>query len=159
VLLTLAAACLVSPLAGCGLDPEALQALTSGSANTPPVLCQHDPRVDAPPTQLSKAGKQGLFTFVLVAADPTTPTLGTNSWTVRLLDARGASLYDATLTAEPSFLDAATGASTAPQVTPRSDQYTVSPIRFTQRGLWQVSLTAQVGMVRDQAIFTYCVDS
>jgi hypothetical protein len=155
----LATACLVSSLAGCGLDPEALQALTSGSSTTAPVLCQHDPRVDASPTQLSKVGKQGLFTFVLVQADPTQPTLGTNSWTLRLLDARGASVYDATLTAVPSLLDATAGANTAPQVTSRSDQYTVSPIRFTQRGLWQVALSAQVGMLRDQVVFTYCVDS
>jgi hypothetical protein len=123
------------------------------------VGCATDPRDDTYAADLTKAGTQGNFKFVLVSATPGPPGLDVNSWVVQLVDGSGAPVTGATFaTIKPWMPDHGHGSTATPQVTDNQDgTYTIANLYFFMAGLWQVPLAVQVNGKNDTATFSFCV--
>ncbi len=142
-------------LTACGVDGlDALRDL-AGAGET--AACGQDPRVLKTTVGARGEGSR-VFTFVLQACEPTPAAVGTNTWTLQLLDEAQAPVYDAMLGAEIAMPDGLTGSSQVVQVQASGDTYVLSPLTFARAGVWQVTVSARHGTTSDQAVFTYCVD-
>jgi hypothetical protein len=129
----------------------------SGSAAT--IGCAKDPRADTYSADLTKHGDSGAFTFVLVDSQPAPPAIDSNTWTLRLLDAVGNPVTDATFPQIKTWMpDHGHGSSAIPQAQPSGDgTYTIQPLYLFMNGLWQVTFTAQSGSTTDSAMFSFCI--
>lgn len=118
-----------------------------------------DPRRDELTANLTKAGKNKLFQFVLTNANPAPPGLDVNTWTVKVLDAAGAPVSGATLTVAKPYMPLHLHASSqTPEVTAKGDgTFTVGNLDFFMVGLFQVTLTATSGAETDSADLFFCV--
>ena len=122
------------------------------------ITCQNDARAETYTANMKKAGKSGLFTFVLVASDPAPPGKGTNTWTLKVLDASNAAVPGTTVTIKLFMPDHGHGSSIVPQSTSQPDgSYQITPLFFFMPGLWQVTFTAQAAAGTDSAVFMFCV--
>jgi hypothetical protein len=146
-------------IAACGSSTSSSGNVASDagtSGDDAAISCQNDTRADTFTANMKKAGKDGLFNFVLVAGDPAPPGKGTNTWTLRVLDASSAAVPSATITIKP-FMPGH-GSSIVAQSTAQSDgSYQITPLYFFMPGLWQVTFTAQTAAGKDSAVFTFCV--
>jgi hypothetical protein len=108
---------------------------------------------------MSKLGKNGQLTFVLLSSDPGPPVRGSDSWIVEVLAANGQPAAGATITMVTPFMPQhGHGTSIAPQVTPQSDgRFQIAPLYFFMPGLWQVTIEAQAGATTDSGVFSFCV--
>lgn len=106
---------------------------------------------------LSKPGRAAAFTFVLVASDPAPPARGTNMWTLRVLDAAGKAVTGAQVAVTPFMPAHGHGSPAAPTVAARGEDYVVGGISLFMPGLWEVTVDATAGSVRDTAVFAFCV--
>jgi len=123
------------------------------------VGCQSDPRADSYAANTTKMGKSGVFQFTLVSADPAPPALNNNTWTLKLADASGAPVTNATFPKiSPYMPDHGHGSTATPVATPNGDgTYGITPLYFFMGGLWQVTIQAQSGSQSDSAVFSFCV--
>ena len=122
------------------------------------ITCENDARAETYTANMKKAGKSGLFTFVLVAGDPAPPGKGTNTWTLKVLDASNAAVPSTTVSIKLFMPDHGHGSSIVPHSTPQPDgSYQITPLFFFMPGLWQVTFTAQGAAGADSAVFTFCV--
>ncbi|MGA7122767.1 MAG: FixH family protein [Polyangiaceae bacterium] len=106
---------------------------------------------------LTQPSSSGAFTFVLVDAD-SPPRVEYNTWTVRVIDASGKPVTDATFPEIKTWMPLhGHPSSVLPTYTSNGDgTYTIKLYLFMP-GLWQVTPTVQTGATTDQAVFTFCV--
>lgn len=99
-----------------------------------------------------------MLTFILVAANPAPPAIDDNAWTVKVLDSGGSPVSGATLSIKTWMPDHGHGSPEAAAATANPDgTYTVQPLYLFMTGLWQVTITAQLGAVSDAATFSFCI--
>jgi hypothetical protein len=113
---------------------------------------------DAPNAGLSRQGALGRYTFELAAFDPAPPVVGTNTWTVRVLDANEAPVTGAQLAIKAFMPLHGHGSSAVPQITPQGDSYSIAGVYLFMPGLWQITLTATTADGTDSAVFNFCID-
>jgi hypothetical protein len=130
----------------------------------------------------TQAGAPGPHTYTLVAADPAPPTLHTNKWTMKIVDAAGASPAASQVTAYP-FMPQMNHGTITPVVTSNGDgTFTVSNLVLFMPGIWTVTFTTAspvqddagqddagsgdatadvappaVSVPIDDAVFTFCI--
>jgi len=147
-------------------------AADSGAGGDGYVGCANDPRADTYVANLQKAGQTGKYTFTLVQAQPVPPAIDANQWTMKIVDSNGAP------PAAPNGVglrlcmpDHGHGSNQTPQfATNPSGTYTVSDVYLFMPGLWQATFAvgtgdlggacspaSDVGVVVDQAVFSFCI--
>lgn len=127
-------------------------------------------QVDTFAPGMKKSGSAGLFTFVLVSADPSPPNdPQLNTWTIQVLDKNGAPVNDVAVSLPvgtpewshpknpwmPNMKHGATADN--PPVTNNGDGTAKVPIYFTMTGLWETYVVAQSGQTTDSTIFSFCL--
>jgi hypothetical protein len=114
--------------------------------------------VDSYSANLAKAGTSGQLQFVLVSARPAPPGKGDNTWTLKVLDATGAPVQNATFAIKTWMPMMHHGSSIAPGHSANPDgTYSISNLYLIMAGIWQVTFTAQSGAMKDSAMYTFCV--
>ncbi len=115
--------------------------------------------VDSYSANLQKLGSAGQIQFVLATAQPAPPVKGNNTWTLKLLDAAGAPIQNATFTTIKTWMPMMRhGSSIAPRQAANADgTYSISSLYLIMDGIWQVTFTAQSGSMKDTAMYTFCV--
>jgi YtkA-like len=106
-------------------------------------------------------GTANAFNFVLTNIAPAPPALGTTTWTLKILDASGQPVKDATFTDIKTWMPQHMHPSTALPV-PASNgdgTYDVTNLYLYMAGVWQVTFTAKSGDTTDSAMFTFCLGS
>jgi hypothetical protein len=108
---------------------------------------------------LTKVGASGAFSFVLMDITPPPPALGTTTWTLKILDASGAPVTDATVPTPTTWMPQHMHSSTAlPTVANNGDgTYTLGNLYLFMPGVWQVTVQATSGGTTDSAVFTFCL--
>jgi hypothetical protein len=122
---------------------------------------------------LTKPGKNGLYTFVLTSADPAPPAegigpAGINTWTIKVLDASGQPVEGATMSLpvgtslwSPSFNPFMPrhghGTSIVTKVTNSGNGSATLVMDFAMGGVWQVFVEADSGSTVDGAMFAFCM--
>ncbi len=127
---------------------------------------------------LVKPGERGKYTFTLVQGTPAPPALDGNAWTVKIVDASGASPTLAQLTVNPYMPQMGHGSDQTPVITSNADgTFTLANIYLFMPGLWTITLTvdalpapndggadADAGttthppVTLDDAVYTFCVN-
>ncbi len=118
---------------------------------------------------MSKVGKNGTYTFVLVSADPAPPAEPIqNTWTVKVLDGSGKPVTGATISLptntdlwklayDPIMPKHGHGTSVPPTVTNNGDGTATLQMYFSMTGVWQVFVQATDGSTLDGAMFAFCM--
>lgn len=122
-------------------------------------VCQSDPAIEAYSANLPMAGSAGLLKFVLVSASPAPPVRGINSWTLKLLDASGTPVTNATFPTIKLWMPYMRhGSSIIPTVKSNGDgTYQITELDLIMAGVWQFTFTAQSASIKDTAMYTFCV--
>jgi hypothetical protein len=114
---------------------------------------------------LTKTGTNGVFTFTLVSASPSPPTLDANVWTLAIAPANATMDASATptssnLTVTPFMPLMGHGSDQVPQVAANADgTFTISDVYLFMNGLWTVTINVMSGSaITDSAVFTFCID-
>jgi len=95
---------------------------------------------------------------VLVSASLSPPARGTNTWTIKVTDAQGNAIPNATVTAKPFMPDHGHGSSVEPVVTANPDgTFAVTPLYLFMPGLWQITFTVKTATTSDDVVFSFCV--
>jgi hypothetical protein len=142
-------------LAGCtSKNPAAPDA---GDDGADAVGC-NDPRVQTYAPNMSLAGMSGVFTFVLVSSNPAPPANENNVFVLRILDASGQPVTDATFPSVNPTMPLMSHGTSPATVTPNGDgTYTLQPLYLFMPGLWEIAITAQSVSARDSVSFFFCV--
>ncbi len=142
-------------LAACGADD---------GGEDPEVDCSMITGVDTFVVGLDHAGKNGVYDFKLMSADPAPPTRGNNTWVVLVssMDAGvvGAPVDGATIKVTPFMPSHQHGTGVVAEVTPMTEagQYQLSPVNLWMQGVWETTIRATVGDKTDTAVFKFCVE-
>jgi hypothetical protein len=114
---------------------------------------------DAYSPNMGKTGAAKALTFVLVGSDPAPPGTNYNTWKLRLFDASGKPVTDATFPTIKTWMPLhGHSSSVLPTSMSNGDgTYTVSLYLFMP-GLWQITFNAVAGSVSDSAMFTFCIE-
>jgi hypothetical protein len=147
-------------LASCSPASDAPGGPTPGEDASGAVIgCASDPRADTYDADMRKLGDAKALTFVLVAASPAPPAINDNTWTLKLLDASGSPVPNATFPTIKTWMpDHGHGSPETPMATSNGDgTYSVQPLDLFMNGLWQITFSVQAGAVSDSATFSFCV--
>jgi hypothetical protein len=108
---------------------------------------------------LSRVGTEGAFTFVLMDISPPPPSPGVTTWELKLLDAHGQPVKDATFPTIKTWMPQHMHPSTAQPLPVNNGDgtYTITNVYLFMVGVWQVTFTAQSGSTTDSAEFTFCI--
>jgi hypothetical protein len=128
---------------------------------------------------MAQAGMGGVFKFVLVKNTNTSlqgttveapPSIGANTWLIKILDKNGAPVTGAMFPPEsgwpigwpvgvyPYMPHHAHGTSAYPAITNNMDgTYTIDNVYLFMAGLWQVTINAKSGTQADSGVFGFCV--
>ena len=134
-----------------------------GAGGSAPSVCAGDPRVQVYADGLSRAAMDGAMKVSFVAAAPTPPQKGSNTWTIHLTDGSGKAIDGATIALKPYMPDHNHGSSITPKIVPMgSGDYHVELLELFMPGVWQNTFTitppAAAGGAPDTVVFTFCVD-
>jgi hypothetical protein len=124
------------------------------------VGCATDPRVVPYAPGLAAASADGRVRAIIAASDPSPPTVGMNQWTLRVEDATGAALPDATVAVAPFMPDHMHASPLAPVVAANGDgTYAVSSLYLFMPGVWRIGVTVSAVAVSPAATadFYFCV--
>jgi hypothetical protein len=130
--------------------------------------CATDPRGEKFMLNMSHKGDSGMLSFVIVKANFNPPAVANNTWTVKILDANGQPVNDASLTfprdghpSDPWMPDHSHGALPAQATNNMDGTYTITPLDFFMGGIWATYIQAQVGSVTDtdHTTFMFCIGS
>jgi hypothetical protein len=135
--------------------------------------CVGDPRGEKFALNMTHKGDAGMLSFVIAGANFTPPAApDNNEWTLKVLDATGQPVKNATLTfpkiqttgktvgthpSDPWMPDHPHGALAAKATNNMDGTYTVAPLYFFMGGIWATYVQAQVGSVTDGTTFMFCV--
>jgi len=95
--------------------------------------------------------------FVLAESTPAPPARGRNSWSVKVLDGQGRAIDGAKITLTALMPAHGHSSPTVPTVTPNGGGYAIGPISLFMPGMWEVTVDAEAGALRDSATFVFCV--
>ncbi len=110
---------------------------------------------------MEHAGDEGLFTFVLEAADPAPPDEGDNVWTVRVLSG-GAEAELASVVIEPFMPEHGHGTvpKTFEAAADGAGGYESAPFDLFMGGLWEITVTAEgTDAAQDSTVFAFCIEA
>lgn len=135
---------------------------SSSSTGTPTTAaCAKDPRVIPYAVGVEAKAKDGALSVHFMDASPAPPSKGYNTWTVQVLDGKGAPVNGATIVTKGFMPDHNHGSSTTPQVTPKGQDgtYEITPMILFMPGVWEITFkVTAAGGVEDSAMVTFCVD-
>jgi hypothetical protein len=130
------------------------------------VGCVGDPRGEKFALNMTHKGDSGMLSFMIVGANYMPPAVADNSWTIKVLDASGQAVNNATLTfprnghpGDPWMPDHGHSAVPARAMNNNDGTYTVAPLYFFMGGIWAIYVQATVGSVTDSTTFMFCVGS
>jgi hypothetical protein len=115
---------------------------------------------------MSQLGESKVFNFVLVDANPSPPDLANMTWTLKILDASGQPVKDATFTSPGAGVPAIKTwmpqhghpSTAVPVPTNNGDgTYTISNVYLYMAGVWQVTFNVTAGSMSDSGMFTFCM--
>lgn len=153
-LLLLAAAALALGVAGCsGGDGD-------GNTTTQPGAgCSEDPRVTPYLVGMEAKSSDGAVTVTFLDADPAPPAKGDNVWMLKIEDASGAAVNDATLSTEAFMPDHGHSSTVVPQITFKGDgTYEIAGLDLFMPGVWEITIDiAPPGGTVQSVLFTFCV--
>ncbi len=147
-------------LASCSAANDTPGASSTGAdAGGTVIGCANDPRADTYGPGMSKVGSVKALTFVLVAASPAPPAINGNTWTLKVVDATGSPVPNATFPTIRTWMpDHGHGSPETPMATANGDgTYSVQPLDLFMNGLWQITFSAQAGAVSYSATFSFCL--
>jgi len=140
----------------------ALAAACGGSSQSSPpdggdvVNCANDPRVATYTPNLTVNSTGGGMKFVLLSSDPAPPAKGTDTWTIRVMDAAGQPQPSLSLSVLPFMPDHGHVSPVTPQVTSNGGgNYTVANLFFFMPGVWKTTFTSP--SPSDTAVFFFCI--
>jgi hypothetical protein len=153
--LVLLAALAVAPLAACGASDDAATTPDSGALFS----CATETRAVAYAPHLTRPTASGAFEVELVQSAPPPPARGSESWTVRVVDAAGAPQDGLTLTVSPFMPDHNHGTSVKAVITPTgAGTYTIAPLYLYMAGYWEVTVNVQSATSgKDPVVFPVCI--
>ena len=131
---------------------------TDGGGDEGVVTCQNDPRVLAFTANLVKSSTDGALKITIVSGDPAPPTVGTNTWVIKITDGQGAPIAT-TPTIDPFMPDHNHGTSIKAVATPQPDgTFSVTPLYLFMPGVWRVTFTMPSSTgVPESIAFFFCV--
>jgi hypothetical protein len=130
-------------------------------AHSDPMIrdCSTETRDDDYSLGLTHAGAWAQVEFV--AAEPSPPSRGDNTWTVRVRDQAATARADLTIGVSPFMPDHGHGSSVRCDVEAGEEPgtYVLTPVNFFMPGLWQVTLQIDASdEPEDDVMFSFCVD-
>jgi hypothetical protein len=164
-----AAGCLALAL---GLGLPACSSSSNGAAPAEDggsIGCTTDPRVETMMVNLTHKGDNAKInkphlSFIITKADFIPPAAENNTWTLKILDASGQPVNDATITfpllghpSDPWMPDHGHPDAHAMATKNADGTFNISPLYFFMAGVWSTYIQAQVGSVTDSTTFTVCV--
>ncbi len=138
------------------------QSSTSSSTGTPiEAACAKDARVVAYAVGVEAKATDGALSVRFMDASPAPPAKGHNTWTVQVLDGKGAPVNGAIIVTKGFMPDHNHGTSTTPLVTPKGQDgtYEISPLVLFMPGVWEITFkVTAAGGVAGSPMVTFCVD-
>lgn len=109
---------------------------------------------------LTKAGEQGMLTFVLMAGDPSPPIRGDNSWVIQV-EANAVPINNAAISVTPRMPAHGHGAGKAVTVSAEvaAGQYRLSPVNLWMPGVWETTINVTSAAGDDRVILRFCISS
>ena len=143
---------------GCSSSSQSAGGADAGT-DSDIIGCGGDSRVQTYSPGMGQMGTGKVFRFILLDANPTPTGKGTEVWTLKVLDASGSPVTDATFPVmKPWMPQHMHGAGVNVQITNNHDgTYTLSPMYFFMAGLWETEITAQSGTKTDSTNFFFCL--
>jgi YtkA-like len=163
-LITLALSLAVVAAVGCSSNSDSPDG-DGGSADEV-ISCVNDPRTEPFALNLTHKGDSGMLSFVIAGSMYTPLAVGTNMWTLKILDASGQPVKDAMVTfpknghqSDPWMPDHTHGTTPAKAKNNMDGTYTLTPLYLFMGGVWSTYISATSGSVTDTTTFTFCVGS
>jgi hypothetical protein len=99
------------------------------------------------------------YKFEVTDISPPPPSPGNMTWTLKVVDASGQPVTDATMATPKTWMPQHMHSSTAqPSVQANGDgTFTVTNLYLYMPGVWQVTFDVQSGSTADSAVFTFCL--
>jgi hypothetical protein len=127
--------------------------------------CQGNLTVQSYSPGMGQMGTSSIFRFELVSATPEPVTTGTEVWTLKILDASGAPVTDATFPSTPTTPNPRPwmpyhghGTSEVTVTNNKDGTYTFNPMYLFMEGLWETDIVAESGGKTDATKFFFCLD-
>jgi YtkA-like protein len=97
--------------------------------------------------------------FIVTDISPPPPATGNTTWKLKIVDATGQPVKDATMTNIKTWMPQHSHPSTAlPVPTNNGDgTYTIDNLYLYMPGVWQVTFNITTGSTTDSAMFTFCL--
>jgi hypothetical protein len=143
---------------GCSSSSQSAGGADAGT-DSDIIGCTGDTQAQTYSRNMAQMGKSNVFRFILVDANPAPTGKGSEVWTLKVVDAAGSPVTDATFPVMKPWMPLHQhGCSCTVQITNNHDgTYTLSPMYFYMSGLWQTEITAQSGTRTDSTSFFFCL--
>jgi hypothetical protein len=142
-----------------------------GSSDTPDggIGCTDYPHIESYSAGMGQMGKSGLLRFELVDANPAPISPATEIWTIKILDASGTPVTDATFPAMngtiinprawmPQMGHGGTITSNTMITNNHDGTYGIGVVDLFMEGVWEVDIAAQSGSMLDATSFYFCLN-
>jgi len=158
---------------------QGVNATDAAPTDTGETDCTTDPLAEMYAANMQQVGAAGALNFALVKSLSLSPqcqmvegppTLGSNTWIIKVLDKTGAPVTNATFPAMsnwpagwpvgvyPYMPHHGHGSSAWPTITDNQDgTYTIDNVYLFMGGLWQITINAKSATSTDSAVFGFCV--
>jgi hypothetical protein len=126
--------------------------------------CQGDLTVQTYSPGMGQMGTDGNFRFELVSATPTPVTTGTEVWVIKITDAGGTPVTDATFPVStlpnprPWMPYHGHGTATVTVTNNHDGTYTFNPMYLFMEGLWETDIVIEADGKTDATKFFFCLD-
>jgi hypothetical protein len=125
--------------------------------------CASRTDVDLYTANMTKKGKMGTHSFLLLQSDPAPPARGDNVWKVKITGPDGTPIGKA-VTADISMPEHGHNTPIPPTLTfdAASGVWSINPVHFSMAGKWRIIFTARdpndTALPLDSAEFNFCVE-
>jgi hypothetical protein len=154
---------LVACSSSSGETPAGSSSATTGTPSTNASVCPTwTGAIDAyGGPDVTHEGTSSALNFTLTSITPAPPELGTLTWTLKISDAAGQPVKDATFPTIKTWMPQHSHGSTALPVAKSNGDgtYSIDNLYLYMAGLWQVTFTATSGTLTDSAMFSFCLGS
>lgn len=153
-----AAFCLCGACVSPAPSEPAVDAGPDGMGPAPATLCA-DPRADPWPLRKFKASSGARFRVALIAAEPSPPAIGKNTWTLRVTGPDDQPAAGLDLSARPFMPDHGHGTALPRVIAAMSPAtHQVRAMDLFMEGIWQVDLLLASGSDPEERLsITYCL--
>jgi YtkA-like len=154
--LTFAVAALGAFASSCGGSPSASPDTSSELSS-----CSSETRAVRYAANLSRESTSGAFTGILVKSDPGPPVKGTNTWTLKIVDANGVPQPGLTLTPVANMPDHNHPPNVVARITDKGGGvYEATPVYLFMAGYWEVSFSwVPASGAKETVMFPICIPS